>query len=157
MHIIGYQQSDFIHLRKQAKEKIVVPSQKFIATDISPKAIEIARENAKIAQVDQYIDFSVNDFRETHVPKGKGVVFLNPEYGARLGEEKKLMDTYRGIGDFFKKKCAGYRGFIFTGSMNLAKNIGLKPKRKIEFLNARIDSRLISYELYSGTKKRPSK
>jgi putative N6-adenine-specific DNA methylase len=84
-------------------------------------------------------------------------VVLNPEYGERLGDEEELEGTYKEIGDFFKKSCKGYTGYVFTGNMNLGKKIGLKAKRRIEFYNATIDCRLLMFELYEGSKKaRPS-
>jgi putative N6-adenine-specific DNA methylase len=88
------------------------------------------------------------------VPEGeKGVMFVNPEYGDRLGEETELEETYARIGDFMKQKCKGYYGYIFTGNLDLAKKIGLKAKRRIEFYNSTIDCRLLEYELYEGTRK----
>jgi putative N6-adenine-specific DNA methylase len=81
-----------------------------------------------------------------------GIVFFNPEYGDRMGEENQLEETYAAIGDFMKKKCKGYTGYVFTGNLALAKKIGLKPKRKIEFYTSIIDCRLLEYELYEGTR-----
>jgi putative N6-adenine-specific DNA methylase len=52
-----------------------------------------------------------------------------------------------------KKKCGGYFGYIFTGNLELAKQIGLKPNKRIEFYNSTIDCRLFEYELYAGTKR----
>jgi putative N6-adenine-specific DNA methylase len=80
------------------------------------------------------------------------VVVLNPPYGERLGEEKELEPLYQAIGDFFKQRCAGYWGYIFTGNMNLAKKVRLKTKRRIEFYNGKIDSRLLEYELYASNR-----
>ena len=37
--------------------------------------------------------------------------------------------------------------------LTLQKKLGLKPKRKIEFYNGKIDCRLIEYELYAGSKR----
>jgi putative N6-adenine-specific DNA methylase len=54
-----------------------------------------------------------------------------------------------------KQQCRGYLGYIFTGNPDLAKKIGLKASRKIEFYTSTIDCRLLEYELYEGT-KRPS-
>ncbi len=83
----------------------------------------------------------------------RGIVLLNPEYGERMGDEKALEATYARIGDFFKQRCAGYTGFIFTGNRNLAKHVGLRASRRIEFWNARIDCRLMRYEMYKGTRE----
>jgi putative N6-adenine-specific DNA methylase len=52
-----------------------------------------------------------------------------------------------------KKKCKGYTGYVFTGNPELAKKIGLKAKRRIEFYTGKIDCRLLEYELYSGSKE----
>jgi putative N6-adenine-specific DNA methylase len=71
----------------------------------------------------------------------------------RLGEIEKLKNTYKRIGDFFKQKCAGYSGYIFTGNPALAKKVGLRTSRRFEFYNANIECRLLKYELYTGTKK----
>jgi putative N6-adenine-specific DNA methylase len=84
------------------------------------------------------------------------VVFFNPEYGDRLGEEIALQSTYARMGDFLKQQCKGYMGYIFTGNLELAKKIGLKPKRRIEFFNGKIDCRLLEYELYAGSIKKPT-
>jgi putative N6-adenine-specific DNA methylase len=51
-----------------------------------------------------------------------------------------------------KKKCGGYFGYVFTGNLDLAKKIGLKAKRRIEFYTSTIDCRLLEYELYSGSR-----
>ena len=61
--------------------------------------------------------------------------------------------TYARIGDFFKQKCQGYMGYVFTANSHLAKQIGLRPKRKIPFYNTTLDCRLLEYELYAGTRK----
>ena len=70
-----------------------------------------------------------------------------------MGEETELENIYAAIGDFMKKKCKGYTGYVFTGNLSLAKKIGLKPKRKIEFYTSKIDCRLLEYELYQGSRK----
>ena len=85
----------------------------------------------------------------------KGVVVFNPEYGERLGVHSKLELTYKRIGDFMKKNCKGYFGYIFTGNPDLAKKIGLKADKKIEFYNGKLDCRLLQYELYDGSKREP--
>ena len=87
------------------------------------------------------------------MPEEPGVVYFNPEYGERLGDVSELEETYGRMGDFLKKKCKGYKGYIFTGNLELAKKIGLKASRRIEFFTSQIDCRLLEYELYAGTKK----
>jgi putative N6-adenine-specific DNA methylase len=155
MHLQGY--DDAVYLREDAllEEQIVeVPGLRIIATDHHPQAVGNAQKNAIAAGVHKLIEFAVCDFAGTEVPPGEaGVMMMNPAYGERLGEEATLEETYSRIGDFMKQRCGGYTGYIFTGNLELAKKIGLKAKRRIEFYNSTIDCRLLEYELYAGTKR----
>jgi 23S rRNA G2445 N2-methylase RlmL len=154
MHVIGYNIADFHREHQKLKDQIQdVPGLKIIATDISEDAINISKINASIAEVENLIEYKVCDFEETDVPANeKGVVYFNPEYGERLGKLEELEGTYKRIGDFMKKKCQGYTGYIFTGNMDLAKKVGLKASRRYEFFSAKLDCRLLEYELYAGKK-----
>jgi putative N6-adenine-specific DNA methylase len=154
MHVLGYDPQDWEALCAEAEkaENPGIPG-RIIATDNDPRAIEAARGNADDAGVGDFIEFEWCDFRSTIVPEGHGVVMLNPEYGLRLGDTQQLEDDYKGIGDFFKQRCGGYMGYVFTGNLDLAKNIGLRTKRKILFFNAKIECRLLEYELYAGSRK----
>jgi putative N6-adenine-specific DNA methylase len=155
MHLQGYDEEIYYAEQDKLEEQIIeVPGLRIIATDHSVEAIANARKNAIAAGVADMIEFDVCDFAETEVPKeNKGVFFVNPEYGERLGEVKELEETYGRIGDFMKQKCGGYSGYVFTGNMDLAKKIGLKAKRRIEFYSGKIDCRLLEYELYEGTRR----
>ena len=155
MHLIGYEQAMYKQERTLLDDKIKkIDGVKIIATDISSAAIATSKTNAEAAGVDNIIEFAVCDFERTTIPKdGNGVVLLNPEYGERLGEETELEAVYARIGDFMKNSCKGYTGYIFTGNLELAKKIRLKPSRRTEFYNATIDCRLLEYQLYAGTKR----
>jgi putative N6-adenine-specific DNA methylase len=155
MHILGFDPEFFISQKQKLLEKIkTIPALRIIATDISEDAINISKINAGAAGVADLIAFGICDFAETEIPENAGgVVFFNPEYGERLGDEIELEETYARIGDFLKKKCRGYTGYVFTGNFNLAKKIGLKPRKKVEFYTGKIDCRLLEYELYAGSKR----
>lgn len=154
MHISGFDEDYYIQQKKKLTEQIqIVPGLEIIATDISEDAINISTINANAAGVGDLIKFEICDFADTPIPEGKpGIIFFNPEYGERLGDEIELENTYSRIGDFMKQKCQGYYGYIFTGNFNLAKKVGLKANRRIEFYTGKIDCRLLEYELYAGTK-----
>jgi putative N6-adenine-specific DNA methylase len=157
MHLKGFDDSSWKTLRRkiraEAKDRL---DGRIIATDVSQQAVEAAKKNAMTAGVDRFIEFGVCDFSETPVPNGGGVVVLNPEYGERLGEEDKLKETYKKIGDFLKKKCQGYKGYVFTGNLDLAKKVELRTNRRITFFNGPIECRLLEYELYEGSNKQES-
>ena len=154
-HVIGFDGEFFEKEKQKLQNQIkIIPGLKIIATDISEDAINISKINAGAAGVADLIEFKVCDFAETHIPENEnGIVFFNPEYGERMGDEIGLEETYARIGDFMKKKCKNYTGYVFTGNLNLAKKIGLKSKRRIEFYTGKIDCRLLEYELYSGSRR----
>jgi 23S rRNA G2445 N2-methylase RlmL len=155
MHLVNYDEQFYLSEFKKLEEQVIdVPGLKIIATDISEDAVNISTINAGIAGVEEMIEFGVCDFEETKLITGEnGIVYFNPEYGDRLGVEAELEITYKRMGDFLKKKCKGYTGYIFTGNLELAKKIGLKPKRRIEFYTSKIDCRLFEYELYDGSRE----
>lgn len=154
MHILGYDEEVFFEERRILKADIIKNVEtKIIATDISQEAVDISIRNAQTAGVDKLIEFKTCDFRETEIPEGHGVIVFNPEYGERLGIHSRLEATYKEIGDFLKKSCRGYLGYVFTGNPELAKKIGLRAAKKTEFYNGRLDCRLMEYELYEGTKR----
>lgn len=155
MHLSGYQVSIYTKERQRLDEQIIdIPGLKIIATDISELAISVSKMNAAVAGVEQLIQFSVCDFADTPIPEdANGVIMFNPEYGERLGVETELEVVYARMGDFLKSKCKGYIAYIFTGNLDLAKKIHLKPSRRTEFFNATIDCRLLEYELYAGSKR----
>jgi len=154
MHITGYQQEMYDRERQRLDEQVrEVPGLIAIATDNRQDAIDITLVNAKEAGVDSMLRCQVCDFAETEIPETPGVICINPEYGERMGEVTELEGTYKRIGDFLKQKCKGYLGYIYTGNLDLAKKIGLKASRRIEFYSAKLDCRLLEYELYAGTKR----
>jgi putative N6-adenine-specific DNA methylase len=155
MHVLGYDEAIYVEQYKQLETQVTnaPPGLKIVASDISEDSVNISRINAGMAGVEELIQFEQCDFEETTVPPEGGVVYFNPEYGDRLGVEVELQATYKRMGDFLKKKCKGYVGYIFTGNLELGKKIGLKPKRRIEFYTSKIDCRLFEYELYAGSRE----
>lgn len=154
MHLKGFQEPLWKEVRKRIKALSRRSFEgKIVATDVDEDALRAAQQNAETAGVRHLIDFHRCDFRETPIPEGSGVILINPPYGKRMGEKKELERTYGGIGDFFKKRGQGYKGFIFTGNLDLAKKVGLRTKRRLPFFNGEIECRLLEYELYEGSRK----
>lgn len=155
MHLKGFNDEAWKAVRREAinaGEKKRNPC--IIATDIDPVAVEAARKNAATAGVGHLIEFGVCDFAETPLPPAPFIVVMNPEYGMRMGEISQLEKVYERIGDFFKQKCQGLTGYVFTGNLDLAKKVHLTPSRKFPFFNADIDCRLLKYEMYAGSRRK---
>jgi len=151
-HLKMFDEQIWKDLRNDARKTIRKdpPQTRIIATDIDERAIQAARQNAKTAGVEHLIELKVCDFADTEVPEGEGIVLMNPEYGERLGELDELEKEYKRMGDFYKQKCTGYTGYIFTGNRQLAGKVGLKTSGRMTFYNGKIECRLLRYELYEG-------
>ena len=74
-------------------------------------------------------------------------------HDGQLSALKRLESLYEACGNFFKSIGRGYRGYIFTGNLDMIKKVGLRTKRRMTFFNGEIECRLLEYELYSGSKK----
>lgn len=156
MHIRDYK-PEYNQLVRTELEKSInrkeVPE--IIATDIHAGSVRLAIQNAENAGVKDLIHFSRGRFQDTAAGEDKGIVIMNPGYGERMGEVEALRTTYREIGDYFKNQCRGMTGYVLTGNPELGKSIGLRTNRKLSFMNGNIECRLLEYELYEGSRKRP--
>ena len=125
---------------------------KIIGFDKSPSAIRKANENIKNAHLEQFIYIKNEDFFKTQ--KGGEArlhMLFNPPYGERL---KLDMETFYGqIGSTLKHNYVGTTAWLITSNLEALKHIGLKTSRKIKLYNAKLEARLVRYDMYSGTKK----
>jgi putative N6-adenine-specific DNA methylase len=154
LHLKGFDDDLWqqVRLKVRKGERKDIPG-RIIATDISLDAVRAAGVNAGRAKMGRYIQFRQCPFEETSIPGEKGIVVMNPPYGQRLGEEADLAGLYEGIGDFFKERCGGYRGYIFTANPDLTKKVGLRTSRRVILYNGELESRLLEYEIYEGSRK----
>ena len=91
MHLKGYQEEEWISLRKEASHNIIsdldIP---ITVNDTSLEAIRAAKKNAEWAGVAGLISYQHGNFSKVEIPSTPGVVMLNPGYGTRLGEVNEL-------------------------------------------------------------------
>ncbi len=139
-------------IREKQIERINDNPVRIYGNEINRFVLEKAEENVKNAGVEDMVQLSLGDFNDFERPSGNGVVIINPPYGEKLQPED-LDALYKSIGDRFKKNYAGYKAWIFTGSPEGAKAIGLRSNRKIKLFNGPIECRLLGYELFEGSKK----
>ena len=120
--------------------------------EISHHVCRKARENVKLARVEDMVTIKETDITEFVLPEGSGIAILNPPYGERMHQDD-LTELYGKIGDAFKKNFTGYNCWLITSNMEALKHVGLRPSRKIKIFNGPLECRYVKYEMYSGTKK----
>lgn len=112
------------------------------ASDISERAVSIAREHAQRAGVSADIAFSVRDMRTVTVPERYGVLVSNPPYGERLKGED-LAPLYRDFRDMFRA-LPDWSAYILSGFEGCEKIFGRPDKRRVLY-NAEIKCALLAY------------
>ncbi len=134
-------------------EKIANHEQTIIGTDLSKNVVRKAKDNTKNAKVDDIVKISAGSFFDMEVPKGRGVIIMNPPYGERMDQDEDIFMLYKQIGDKLKKDFAGYTAWILSSNMEAIKHIGLRPTRRIALYNGSLECKFLKFELYEGTKK----
>ncbi len=137
-----------------AEIKQVCDSQ-LMGYDIDPEAIEIARENAEIAGVDDIVTFDVRPLKDFRSPFKKGYILCNPPYGERLSEQEQVKGLYREMGKIFE----GYKywsKYIITSYETFETAYGKKATKNRKLYNGRIKT---YYYQYFGERlpKKPEK
>lgn len=121
-------------------------------SDISGTVLEKARQNIEHAGLSEIIKLKKCAFEKFPVPGEEGMLICNPPYGLRI-EPKDILDMYQRMGDKMKQDFKGWTCWIFTGNLEVAKFIGLRPSRKMQLYNGPIECRFLKFEIYSGSKK----
>ena len=126
---------------------------KIIGYDKSPSAVVKAKENIKNAHLDEFVHIQHEDFFKTK--KGgndKLHMVFNPPYGERL-ENLNVEEFYGDIGTTLKHGYPNTNAWLITSNLEALKFVGLRPSRKIKVFNAKLEARLVKYEMYEGSKK----
>ncbi len=120
--------------------------------DKAPSAVEKAKDNIRNANLDDYVTISRENFFDTEKEtRGPLHIVFNPPYGERLDVDMERF--YREIGDTLKQGYPGTNAWFITANLEALKFVGLKPSRKIKLFNGKLESRLVKYEMYEGSKK----
>lgn len=123
------------------------PRARILASDHDARAVEAARENAAAAGVEDWIEWSVSDFRKTGIPPGPGLILINPEYGVRMVANPELDRQYEQIGKDWKTRARGRTAALFCGNAARAARLGLTPVRETALFNGNLECRLFEYRL----------
>lgn len=135
-----------------AIDKITNHQQSILGGELSPNVAKKAKENVKLAKVDDIVSVKVSDIKDFEVPPGRGVVIINPPYGERMVKDN-IEELYKTIGDTFKKSFSGYDCWVLSSNLDAFKHVGLRPSRKIVLYNGQLECRFMKYEMYQGTKR----
>ena len=103
--------------------------------DISPKAVAIARENARKAGVEDIVRFDQADARKLRVSGEYGQIVTNPPYGERLLEKEEAEELYRAFGEVYRTIPERWRVLILSSHPAFEKHFGRRADRKRKLYN----------------------
>jgi putative N6-adenine-specific DNA methylase len=119
----------FDQTKWDALKEVAAQDKPFLATgsDRDAGAVKASLANAERAGVSASTRFERKAISEITPPEGKpGLVILNPPYGTRLGEEKKLQSLYVSLGRVLQERFKGWRVGLITSNKTLAAATQLK-------------------------------
>ncbi|MGV1097925.1 THUMP domain-containing class I SAM-dependent RNA methyltransferase [Thiovibrio sp. JS02] len=116
-------------------------------SDAAKAAIKAARSNLRNLPSGERVSLRPARFQEL-APISDAVLIANPPYGVRLGAQAEAAALIQELGSFLKHRCAGSTAFIYFGSKELMKNIGLRPAWKKPLSNGGLPGVLAKYEMY---------
>lgn len=130
-------------------QRIPLKPQHFFGCDKDSHLVQICKSNLRAIGFHKEIEITENDFNDYMPPVLPNLVITNPPHGKRLESEEELKPLYRQLGDFMKRKIAKPgKGFIFTGSLELAKEVGLTPKKRHVLFASGEEARFLEFEIY---------
>ena len=124
--------------RKQADFRI-------LGYDIDGRVLRIARHNARLAGVEEYIDFHRLPFSDFSTKTKYGCIICNPPYGERLGEREEVRALYSEMGEKFKDMDT-WSIYVLTADRDFERYYGRRAHKKRKLYNGRI--RVDYYQYY---------
>ena len=117
---------------------------RIFASDIDPKAVEMAKANAKRAGVEDCIRFEVADATQFARNTDRGVIVTNPPYGERLMEKREAEALYVKFGQAFRE-TRGWQLYLLSSHTEFERSFGKIANKKRKLYNGTIKCDLFIY------------
>lgn len=116
-----------------------------IGADCDPKAIALAKDNARRAGVDNTITFEVKDVGDHRFDADYGKLVTNPPYGERLLEAETAEAVYRSFGDMYRTLPKSWSAAIITSHEGFERSFGRGADKKRKLYNGRLKCNLYQF------------
>lgn len=116
--------------------------------DIDDEMVRIARENAKLAGVEQYIHFQRRGIEALSHPKKYGFIITNPPYGERLEDKNTIASIYRTLGERYRQ-LDSWSLYMITSYEDAQQMIGRKADKNRKIYNGMLKT---YYYQFMGSK-----
>ena len=130
--------------REAARAKEFHGEYSIVGSDIDPKAIAIARENAERAGVSDIVRFEVADAAAFDRKTERGVIVTNPPYGERIMEKEQAEALYRAFGAAWRK-TENWQLYLLSSHTEFERCFGKTADKKRKLYNGMIKCDLFMY------------
>ena len=131
--------------RKDAFDKIDNDVEfKIYGYDIDEEALEIAKENAEIAGVDEYIEFKLGNAIDFKSDEEYGFIVTNPPYGERLEDKESVQSLYKHLGYTFRN-LKNWSYYLITSYEDFEKEFGQEADKRRKLYNGMLKTNLYQY------------
>ncbi len=121
--------------------------------DIDESALKVARNNARLAGLEDRLHFQKRDMRELSSKDRYGFIVTNPPYGERLSDQKSVEGLYREMGKVFAKLDT-WSFYIITSHEEFEKFFGRRADKKRKLYNGMMRTDL--YQFFGPKPPRPA-
>ena len=130
--------------RDAARTKEFHGEYNIVGSDIDPKAVAIARENAERAGVSDIVRFEVADAAAFDRRTERGVIVTNPPYGERIMEKEQAEALYRAFGAAWCK-TENWQLYLLSSHTEFERCFGKTADKKRKLYNGMIKCDLFMY------------
>ena len=142
----------FETIEESVKNKEIEFDHKLYGFDISSAMVKKAEKNIEISDLGVDIEIVNKDFLSSiKTDNDKLHILINPPYDKRISVD--VNELYKKIGDTLKNNYLHSDVWLITANLEAIKSIGLKSSKKIKLFNGSLESRLLNYNIYPGSKK----
>ena len=140
----GFGKAVWDDAREEARSREFQGDYRIFASDIDPKAIEIAEANARRAGVDDVIRFSVANAADFARETERGILVANPPYGERLSDRKEAENIYVAFGAAYRR-LERWKLFLLSSHTEFERCFGRSADKKRKLYNGMLKCDLFMY------------
>ena len=128
----------------EAQDREFKGSYEIRGSDIDPKCVEIAAENARRAGVSGHIRFETADAASFRSEAPAGTIMANPPYGERVMEKYEAEEIYRKFGTAVRN-LGGWKMYILSSHTGFERAFGKTAAKKRKLYNGMLKCDLYMY------------
>ena len=115
--------------------------------DGNNRVLDVTIANIENAGLDEHIRIAHKPLDQFGKATAEtGLLVTNPPYGARMGEVEQLIPLYQKLGTVLQKNFTQWRAGVYTGNLDLARELDLSPSKQYSLFNGSIPCKLLVFD-----------